>query len=271
MKKYFFFFLLFLLSPLSLFAKEQYILQSTENILKLSGSCSFDVKLVLTEITGEKKSIYSSGTPCKDGTFTFSDDLSIWNIADGQYVLWVNGEPAEKRIVMKKIVPITPLVTEKKKSVPRNTFEQAVFNFGKNLTEMSASLGIMEENLPETDYKKDTVKRTLIGFLRTTLDTLASFFGDFTSETDKVRPSEIEQTPIVSPDDNTIIPENTTEEVLSPDIVNNDNEGTDNTETENTLVPQEDDNTEAENTLVPQEVNQESTTVHSLPENVKTP
>lgn len=220
------FFLLFFLSlPFPLFAKEKYILQSTENVLMLSGICSLDVKFALTLVNDGQKSVYSSGTPCKDGEFTFSDDLSQWNIPDGQYTLWVNGDPAEKRITMKKIVivPALQVATKKENQPPKNTFEQAVSNFGGNLAQMSKSLGVMEENLPQTDYVKDTVKHTLIGFLRITLDTLAQFFGDFTSEESIVRPSEVQVIPDVStpviPDDTATqaVPEDSTNAVQSTD------------------------------------------------------
>lgn len=211
-------FSIFLISfPLALSAKEQYVLQSTENVLTLSGVCSIDVKFVLTPVSDTKQSVYSSGTSCKEGEFSFSDDLSQWNIPDGQYTLWVNGEPAEKRIVMKKIVvvPASQTAPKEKNQPPRNTFEQAVSDFGNNLVQMSRSLGVMEENLPQTDYTKDTVKRTLIGFLRTTLDTLASFFGDFTSESTKVRPSEVD---VTSPD--VILPDVTSETIPQDNVEN---------------------------------------------------
>lgn len=224
MKKIIFAFF-FLLLPFPLFAKEKYTFQSTENVLTLSGICSLDVKFTLTLVNDANQSVYSSGTPCKDGAFSFSDDLSQWNIPDGQYTLWVNGDPAEKRITMKKIVivPALQAVPKKENQPPKNTFEQAVYDFGGNLTQMSKSLGVMEENLPQTDYVKDTVKHTLIGFLRTTLDTLAQFFGDFTSEESIVRPSEIQITPDAStpviPDDTAtqVVPEDSTSATQSPD------------------------------------------------------
>lgn len=210
---------IFLLLPFPLFAKEKYILQSTENVLMLSGACSIEVKFVLTPVNDTKKSVYSSGTSCKEGKFSFSDDLSQWNIPDGQYTLWVNGEPAEKRITMKKIVvvPASQTAPKEKNQPPRNTFEQAVSDFGGNLVQMSESLGVMEENLPQTDYMKDTVKHTLIGFLRTTLDTLAQFFGDFTSEEAIVHPSEIQVTPDAS---TPVIPEDTAIQAVPGDSTN---------------------------------------------------
>ncbi len=213
-------FALFLLSiPIPIFAKEKYTLQSTENVLTLSGVCSMDVKFTLTHVNSDQESVYSSGTPCKDGVFSFSDDLSQWNIPDGQYTLWVNGDPAEKRITMKKIVivPAVQVAPKKENQPPKNTFEQAVNDFGSNLAQMSKSLGVMEENLPQADYVKDTVKRTLIGFLRTTLDTLAQFFGDFTSEESIIRPSEVQ----VTPDVNTpVIPDDTSTQVVPEDSTN---------------------------------------------------
>lgn len=265
MKKILFF--IFILSfPLSLFAKEKYTFESTENVLKLSGGCSIDITLVLTALDDTKKSLYSSGTACKNGTFLFSDDLSQWNIPDGQYTLWVNGEPAEKRITMKKIVVQENPALQKISVKPKNTFEQGVSDFGKNLAEMSHSLGVIEENLPEMDYKKDTVKRTLIGFLRTTLDTLASFFGDFTSESSEVRPSEMETIST----DTTPVPENVSDTVPVPnapvpDVVIPDN-------TDEGLTPAPDEKTAltdiptAENVELEKKSTEESSVLPGTPE-----
>lgn len=209
-----------LLIPLPLFAKERFVLQSTENVLTLSGQCSLDITLALTPVGKDDKKIYTSGTPCRNKEFTFSDDLAKWNIPEGQYTLWVNGEPAQKRIVMMKIAAQEP---EKKavlpEAPPKNRFEQATSDFGDNLKSMSVSLGIIEENLSSSDYADDTVKHALVGFLRSALDTMSGFFSDLTLEDTKIRPSEIEsaigsstqsESQVPTPDNSSLASQDTT-------------------------------------------------------------
>ena len=187
--------------PITVAAKEKFVVLSSENVLKITGTCTIDVRVILTPVGESKKALYSSGTPCQDREFTFSDDLMKWSLPEGQYTLWVNGDPVKKRVVVKNVI-VEP-AEEKPVPIeilsPKNTFEKSLSDFGNNLKQASVSLGIMEENLSASDYAGDTVKRTLIGFLRTTLDTLAQFFGDFTEETEKIRPSEIAIPPEDSP------------------------------------------------------------------------
>lgn len=192
--KSFIFVLALLLMPWPLFAKERFVVLSSENILKLSGTCTIDVKVMLTPVGNDEHSVYSSGTQCVDKEFAFAEDLTQWNVPEGQYTLWVNGDPSTKRVIIKKVVAATVEVKEDvvaEDTSPKNRFEQAMDDFGKNLSAMSVSLGIIEENLVSSDYAQDTVKRTVVGFLRTALDALSGLFSDLKNENITERPSEV--------------------------------------------------------------------------------
>lgn len=192
--RYFLLVMFLLVLPVSLFAKERFNVLSSENVLKLAGECSIDVQVILTPVGENEKTSYSSNTGCIEGKFSFSDDLMQWNLPEGQYTLWVNGDLSTKRVIVKNRV-VESIVAESEQSAiasdlpPKNRFEQAINDFGKSLGSMSASLGIIEENLSASDYAGDTVKRVLVGFLRTTLDALGGFFNDLKGEGSIERPS----------------------------------------------------------------------------------
>lgn len=62
-----------------------------KNNLSLSGVCENDVMVQLFADESMEKSAYSAGIKCENGNYEFSDDLSIWNIPEGNYAVVIDG------------------------------------------------------------------------------------------------------------------------------------------------------------------------------------
>ncbi|MEI6649803.1 MAG: hypothetical protein WCL23_00015 [Candidatus Moraniibacteriota bacterium] len=89
-------------------AEAAYVTRTSENTIAVSGDClpaKGDVLIHLVEEQDQSKGVYTAGTACRGDKFMFSDDLSQWHIADGRYMVLVNGEKTGKIVTTKASTP----------------------------------------------------------------------------------------------------------------------------------------------------------------------
>jgi hypothetical protein len=113
MKKIFILAVLGLLVPVFVFAKTSFSVLDNENTLSLQGKCMGDQVRVDLFAGKDAEPIYTSGAPCQDGNFTFSDDLTKWEgIPNGDYTLAVDNDKSNtpgvriKRVVEQRVDPV---------------------------------------------------------------------------------------------------------------------------------------------------------------------
>jgi hypothetical protein len=147
---------IFLLSPFSVFASENWKLREAKNTLSIQGSCSSEkIKIELYAKT-QSDSIYTSNAVCKEGTFEFSDNLLQWkSIADGQYTVIINGDKQNpKTISIEKPQEVKPVEVEK--TVKKETEKplSPELKFLNAFATLQQSILDMKQWLGETSYSK---------------------------------------------------------------------------------------------------------------------
>jgi len=75
----------------------------SQNEIGLEGDCSTkNITIALAETENPENVVYSGGARCNGNSFSFYDDLSKWDIENGEYALIVNGEKTNKTIKRQK-------------------------------------------------------------------------------------------------------------------------------------------------------------------------
>lgn len=104
-----------------------------KNKLSLAGKCEKNITVQLFEDESLEKSAYSAGVKCENGKYEFSDDLSIWNIPEGNYALVINGDRANIQDIEVK-------------------YEKKVLSDAQK-TEQSAEKGIQKDDVGPTEQE----------------------------------------------------------------------------------------------------------------------
>ena len=172
-----------------------------DGIIKVEGACEKDV---LIELFSDKKMsevIYSAGAACKGGKFSFSDNLTKWNIVEGSYILVVDGQRIkDKEIEVKKEKDDRDIILQKeeekdeekiqknqdivvgdlKKAEPSekaiSEFDKATENLKESMDNMNESLEAMDENYSESKYANNSFVRTIIDLMKETFKTISGLF-----------------------------------------------------------------------------------------------
>lgn len=74
----------------------------SDNVLDVEGKCDRDVSILLFSSGEKERPVYSSGAPCRNDSFRFSDNLAAWKLDEGMLTVVVNGEPTSKRLEFRK-------------------------------------------------------------------------------------------------------------------------------------------------------------------------
>lgn len=93
-----------------------------KNKLSLAGKCEKNITVQLFEDESLEKSAYSAGVKCENGEYEFSDDLSIWNIPEGNYALVIDGDKINvQNIDVKYEKKVLPDVQKTEQPVEKGT------------------------------------------------------------------------------------------------------------------------------------------------------
>ncbi len=82
--------------------KAAFVVSTAPNKVEAGGACSENVEIKLAQTNTPAKIVYSAGALCKDGKFSFSDDLTQWNLPEGNYNVIINGEKKSDKITVKR-------------------------------------------------------------------------------------------------------------------------------------------------------------------------
>lgn len=94
--------------PASVLADTPWTVTEAVNILSIRGFCEDEVGIALFS-DAKRDPVYTSAAHCVDGTFTFSDDLLVWDgIKDGSYRLSIGGERIQGTTVIVRRPEETP-------------------------------------------------------------------------------------------------------------------------------------------------------------------
>ncbi len=175
-----------------------------KNILKASGSCDSNIVLQLFADESLEKSIYSAGVVCKDEKYYFSDDLSKWNVPEGEYAIVIDGEKTnvqsieikyEKQLLSNATVNQTNKQEEKKnkQSEVKQKEKSADVKFLEAFASFQQSILDMHSWLSKTEYPswiKEGIDFTLNG-----IDELVVKISEtlFSADSSQNETSDIEQ------------------------------------------------------------------------------
>jgi hypothetical protein len=172
-----------------------------DGIITAEGACDKDVVIELFSGKTMSEVIYSAGAACKGGKFSFSDNLTKWNIIDGSYVLAVDGQLAKDGgIEIKKEAENKDVVQSENREVEDETqegqdvaaddfktsehseqtvgeFDRAAENFGEGMDKMNESLETMDKAYNESKYAENSFMRTIIDLMKETLKTISGLFA----------------------------------------------------------------------------------------------
>lgn len=172
-----------------------------DGVITAEGICDKDVVIELFSDKRMSELIYSAGAICKGGKFSFSDNLTKWNIVDGSYVLAIDGQRIkDEKIEMKKEEKDEDIVIQKEKEKNKDEtkkdqdivaddfekvesdeeadseFDKATENLKESMEKMGESLETMDKNYSESKYAGNSFVRTIIDLMKETLKTITGLF-----------------------------------------------------------------------------------------------
>lgn len=108
-----FFAIIFFIVPMIASANGKWSALENKNTLKLQGACDgLQVKVELYSKNVQGDPIYTSNAVCKNGSFSFDDDLTRWNIENDNYSIVINGDKNDtKQISVKKDLPVVASIS----------------------------------------------------------------------------------------------------------------------------------------------------------------
>ncbi|HSX39200.1 MAG TPA: hypothetical protein VLI92_01255 [Candidatus Saccharimonadales bacterium] len=184
-----------------------------DNVISLEGTCDgSDLKVSLYP-QGKKDLAYSAGIKCDNGIFKYSDDLTKWNLKEGDYDIVIDQDTSHKEeiTVTNKESPLqpannTPLSIEK--ITPDKVFTNSLDSLEGNLDSLTLSLIDIMHQVDKTSYS-NSVKLVINYFLNMAADSTKGMRDSLVSIGDVLKNDSVIHGPLLPPE---VINETTTSE-----------------------------------------------------------
>lgn len=155
--------------------------EAGENILEVEGECKGEEVIIYLYPKDSDEHIYSSGAHCIEGKFNHSDNLTNWQIEEGEYEIVVGDGQDKKDFSKDEAIEVKEDVTtqavlsqngdvlsaqvEQTDETPKDPLTRSVEEFSNSLKNMRASLANLRKNIDESPVHSQGSKLILSGML----------------------------------------------------------------------------------------------------------